>query len=105
MALASEAVLTALAFYVLRGGGSRGARVICDAAGSCVPKARTGPLQAYRFRPERAQDAREQIRVRRDGAGFAVTTTPLRARPGGERPFFEANWPDYLTGAIYGAQP
>jgi succinate dehydrogenase / fumarate reductase, flavoprotein subunit len=102
MALASEAVLTALAFYVERGGGSRGARVICDPAGACVPKTRTGPLQAYRFRPERAGDAREQIHVRRDGSTFAVSTAQLRAKPGGERPFFEANWPDYLTGAIYG---
>ena len=102
MAVASEAVLTALAFYVDRGGGSRGARVICDAEGASAPMTRTGPLEAYRFRPEREADRREQIRIRRDGAGFAVGASPLRLRPHGERPFFEAHWPDFLTGAIYG---
>ena len=38
----------------------------------------------------------------RDGA-FALRVTPLRERDAGERPFFERNWPDYLTGAIYEA--
>ncbi|MBN9619129.1 MAG: FAD-binding protein, partial [Actinobacteria bacterium] len=51
-ALASEAVLTALAFYVERGGGSRGARAICDAKGDRVPDSRTGALETYRFIPE-----------------------------------------------------
>ena len=37
MALVSEAVLTALDAFLGRGGGSRGARAICDPAGSAVP--------------------------------------------------------------------
>ncbi len=42
MAMVSEAVLTALNVYIERGGGSRGARVICDPDGECAPK----PVQA-----------------------------------------------------------
>ena len=41
-ALLSEAVLTALAFYIERGGGSRGARAIC------APDGRSRPGSAHR---------------------------------------------------------
>ncbi|MDR3496921.1 MAG: FAD-binding protein [Ancalomicrobiaceae bacterium] len=101
MALASEAVLAALAFYIERGGGSRGARAICDVAGDCVPKARSEDLETFRFRSERSADRTEQILVRRDGQGFSIRTLPLRRLDGEDRPFFERNWPDFLTGAIY----
>ena len=102
MALASEAVLAALAFYIGRGGGSRGARAICDSQGASVPDARIEPLQTYRFRPERPQDRAEQIWVRREGDAFAIGVRPIRKLDRKERPFFERNWPDFLTGAIYG---
>jgi succinate dehydrogenase / fumarate reductase flavoprotein subunit len=101
-ALASEAVLAALDFYVGRGGGSRGARTICDPTGDQVPLARMGPLEDFRFLSEREQDRAEQILVRRDGERFAIRTRSLRHEGRGERPFFERNWPDFLTGAIYG---
>ena len=51
MAIVSEAVLAALAYYVGRGGGSRGARAVCSPEGECVPLARTGPLGDFRFLP------------------------------------------------------
>ena len=101
MALASEAVLAALDFFVARGGGSRGARTICDDGGDCVPQGRAGPLEEFRFRREREQDRDEQILVRRDGDALVLRTRPLRRRGDGERPFFERDWPDFLTGAIY----
>ncbi len=100
-ALASEAILYALDFYVTRGGGSRGARVICDSAGTCVPTTAKGPLEAYRFRMERAEDKNEQIVVRMVGAAVWVATNKPREFLQTERPFFERNWPHYLTGAIY----
>jgi succinate dehydrogenase / fumarate reductase flavoprotein subunit len=100
-ALASEAVLAALDFYIARGGGSRGARTVCDREGDQVPLARTGPLEDFRFRSERAQDRGEQIIVRLEGERFILRTRPLRPSGGGERPFFERHWPDFLTGAIY----
>jgi succinate dehydrogenase / fumarate reductase, flavoprotein subunit len=103
IAITSEAVLAALAFYIERGGGSRGARAICAADGSCIPQARGGPLDDYRFIPERAVDRAERIVVRREGQTFAVGTRPIRLRASGERPFFERDWPDFLTGAIYQA--
>ena len=100
-ALASEAVLAALDFYVARGGGSRGARTICAANGDQVPSTRLGPLEEYRFLSEREQDRGEQILVRMEHARLVVRTRGLRQRDAGERPFFERHWPDFLTGKIY----
>lgn len=100
-AIASEAVLAALDFYVGRGGGSRGARTVCAADGDQVPLARTGPLEDYRFLSERAQDRAEQILVRMERGRFVIRTRSLRMNDAGERPFFERHWPDFLTGTIY----
>lgn len=100
-AIASEAVLAALEFYIGRGGGSRGARTICDPKGDQVPLTRTGALEAFRFLSERAQDRGEQILVRRDGERFVIRTRELPPRDPQERAFFERNWPDFLTGAIF----
>jgi succinate dehydrogenase/fumarate reductase flavoprotein subunit len=100
-ALASEAVLAALDFYVARGGGSRGARTVCDTSGDQVPQTRTGPLEDLRFLSERTEDRANQILVRLEGGRFVIRTRPLRQCERGERPFFERNWPDFLTGAIF----
>jgi succinate dehydrogenase / fumarate reductase, flavoprotein subunit len=100
-AIASEAVLTALAFYLERGGGSRGARTVCSPDGDRVPQARSGPLEDLRLIPERDEDRVEQIHVRLEGATFVCETRPIRRRDRDYRPFFERDWPDYLTGAIH----
>ncbi|MBV9290049.1 MAG: FAD-binding protein [Hyphomicrobiales bacterium] len=101
MALLSEAVLTALAFYVDRGGGSRGARAVCGQHGEQTPQARCGPLEDVRFLSERLEDRGEQIVVRLEGEGFACTIRPVRRRDREYRPFFERDWPGFLTGAIH----
>ncbi|GGX41035.1 oxidoreductase [Tateyamaria omphalii] len=101
MALASEAVLTALDHYISNGGGSRGARAICDLAGTALPMARTGPLPHVRFRPERDADMREQILVRLDGTDMVISTRPNRAFDPNAKSFFERDWPAWLTGGIY----
>ena len=101
MAIASEAVLSALAFYIKRGGGSRGARAVCGLEGERIPLARTGPLEDFRFFPERAEDRTEQILIRLDERSFAIRTRALRARDRERRTFFERDWPDFLTGTIF----
>jgi succinate dehydrogenase / fumarate reductase, flavoprotein subunit len=101
MALASEAVLTALHHYIAGGGGSRGARAILDPMGESTPEDATGPITAIRFRKERTQDKTRQIMVRFDGGAFALSERENRSLDG-ERPFFERDWPAWLTGAIYG---
>lgn len=101
MALASEAVLAALHHYIGNGGGSRGARAICDPGGDAVPTARTGPLQDVRFRTERTRDQGEQIVVRMDGDGIVLSTRPNRRFDETARPFFERDWPAWLTGKIH----
>jgi succinate dehydrogenase / fumarate reductase, flavoprotein subunit len=103
MAIASEAVLTALDAYLTQGGGSRGARMVCDAAGDLVPATRLGPLEDARFLSERESQRQEQILVRLDAQqhAFEVHTVALPAIDRGERPFFERHWPDFLTGQIF----
>jgi succinate dehydrogenase / fumarate reductase flavoprotein subunit len=101
MALASEAVLTALDAYIRAGGGSRGARAILDPAGPDVPVTPAGPLEAFRFRPERPEHRAEQIAVTRDGDRFHLATRPVRPLDEAHRPFFERDWPAWLTGEIY----
>lgn len=100
-ALASEAVLTALDFYVSNGGGSRGARVICDESGDSVPETVQGPLEEFRFRMEQVKDKDEQIVIKWAGDESIITIKPPRAFLQTERPFFERNWPHYLMGSIY----
>ncbi|TKI05139.1 FAD-dependent oxidoreductase [Martelella alba] len=101
MALVSEAVLTALDYYIRQGGGSRGARAICSPLGESVPQSRAGALTDYRFLAEQPRHRQEQLQVTYRNGTFTVQTRPLRAMDDPDRLFFEKNWPDYLTGAIY----
>ncbi|PDT15821.1 oxidoreductase [Rhizobium sp. J15] len=101
MALASEAVLSALDFFIRNGGGSRGARAICDGQGESLPLARSGPLQDYRFRKERPAHREEQIVVRLDGDQIRLSTRANRTFDEKARSFFERDWPAWLTGRIY----
>ncbi|MBP7003291.1 FAD-binding protein [Amaricoccus sp.] len=100
-ALASEAVLAALDHYVAGGGGSRGARAICAPDGEAVPMGAAGPLDAFRFRPERPEHRAGQIVVRKDGDALRISTRPNRPFDETARAFFERDWPDWLTGRIY----
>jgi succinate dehydrogenase / fumarate reductase, flavoprotein subunit len=102
MALLSEAVLTALAYYIGRGGGSRGARAILSPHGDCAPQARHRTLEQFRFISERLKDRAEQIHVRFEAGKFVCETRPIRRCDRGYTPFFERDWPDFLTGAIHG---
>lgn len=101
MAMASEALLVSLDFYLAQGGGSRGARMVCDPSGEHVPATRMGPLEDMRFLPERVRDRHVQLRVRRAGDGFEVRAESLKTGDQGARPFFERHWPDFLTGRIF----
>ncbi|MBY3196058.1 FAD-dependent oxidoreductase [Rhizobium laguerreae] len=101
MALASEAVLSALDFFIRNGGGSRGARAICHAEGESLPLANSGPLQDYRFRKERQAHREQQIIVRLDGNEITLSTRPNRSFDESARSFFERDWPAWLTGRIY----
>lgn len=103
-ALASEAVLTVLDHYIRNGGGSRGARAVCDVSGQCLPLARSGPLDNYRFRREQDVHRKEQMTVRLDGVSFKISTRPNRSFDDSAKSFFERDWPDWLTGRIYNSK-
>jgi succinate dehydrogenase/fumarate reductase flavoprotein subunit len=100
-AIASEAVLAALSFYLERGGGSRGARTVCSPDGDRTPQIRSGSLNEVRFVSERDEDRREQIHVRFCEGKFICDPRPIRRRDRDYQPFFERDWPDYLTDAIH----
>jgi succinate dehydrogenase / fumarate reductase flavoprotein subunit len=102
MALLSEAVLATLDSYVAAGGGSRGARAYCDAAGTRTPAARAVDCTAWRFRDERPEQRQEKITVRWDGTAQVVGREALRGMEDPGRIFFEKNWAPYLTNAVYG---
>jgi aspartate oxidase len=101
MALASEAVLTSLDAYIAQGGGSRGARAICDAAGAEIPWTKSGPLEAFRFRAERRQDRAHKIMVRFDGERFLIEMRETRKHDRAKPAYFERDWTRFLSGAIY----
>ncbi len=88
MAIASEAVLTALDFYIQGGGGSRGARAICDPTGELTPMTQTGALSEFRFLPERKQDRESRIFVRYENGRFSCEVRPIRRRRARRSGFF-----------------
>jgi succinate dehydrogenase / fumarate reductase, flavoprotein subunit len=98
LAFASEAVLDAC---LSRSGGSRGARAICDPNGSDVPITRTGPLEAFRFRSERKRDQAEKIAVRFENGAFTCSIQRVRRHDHSQTAYFERDWVEFLTGAIY----
>jgi hypothetical protein len=98
MAFASEAVLTSLDAYLSRGGGSRGARAICDPDGLDVPVTRTGPLEAFQFRAERNQDRPEKIAIRFEGGTFTCSFQQIRRHDHSQAAYFERDWSEFLTG-------
>jgi succinate dehydrogenase / fumarate reductase, flavoprotein subunit len=101
MALVSEAVLAALNAYLGEGGGSRGARAVCDPDGAAVPMTRLGPLEPFRFRAERAEDRAWKIFARLDGDGFVCDSRPIRRRDRTKAAYFERDWARFLSGAIF----
>lgn len=102
MALASEAVLGALNTYISNGGGSRGARAICDPEGDALPHTAQGPVSEARFRAERDADKEQQLIVTYDGEQMEVSSRANRKHDGAGS-FFERDWPAWLTGEIFRA--
>ena len=101
MALASEAVLASLDAYLAQGGGSRGARAVLDPAGSQAPSTKAGPLEDFRFREERKEDRDRKITVRLEGDDFVIQMRGVRKRDGATPAYFERDWGQFLSGAIY----
>ncbi|EMP5336909.1 FAD-binding protein [Citrobacter freundii] len=101
LTLTSSAVLTMLENYIQEGGGSRGARIILDRNGECVPETRTGKYEEWRFRPEREEDKNFKFTVIYKDSGFVLKKKPLRTMPDISKIYFEKNWPDFLTGKIF----
>ncbi|HAI9814873.1 TPA: oxidoreductase, partial [Escherichia coli] len=70
MALTSAAVLTQLTHYIDAGGGSRGARMVIDPQGKCLPQTRRGAKEEWRFRSERAEDKNHRLTIKYSQGSF-----------------------------------
>ena len=98
---AVTAVLAALDHYIANGGGSRGARAICDPEGALLPISALGPMPEYRCRAERNQDKAEQLRVQMIDGKISVSARAIRGHDASAKSFFERDWPAWLTGEIF----
>ncbi|RME98046.1 MAG: hypothetical protein D6773_14955 [Alphaproteobacteria bacterium] len=96
MAAVSEAVLTALDYYIAHGGGSRGARAICSPKGTRCPEAKDVDLSEFRFIEEQPKDKEEKLVVRPAGDHFEVEAVPVDRTPQVTREFFEKGWGPFL---------
>jgi succinate dehydrogenase / fumarate reductase flavoprotein subunit len=100
LALASEAVLRALALHLGRGGGSRGARAYCSAHGRLVPSGRSGELEEYRFIAEDPAHREDKLVQRWRAGAFAAEYRRLRGIDDIGSIFFEKDWGDFLTATV-----
>lgn len=96
MAYASEAVLTALDYYIRQGGGSRGARAICSETGAQCPEAYKEDLSRFRFIEEKPEDKAQRLVVRVEDGVFSVHPEAVDLTPEIAREFFEKGWGPYL---------
>ena len=96
MAWVSEAVLTALHYYIQHGGGSRGARAICSDKGTRCPEASQEDLARFRFVEEQEKDRHEKLSVSLKEDQFVIDALPVDLSPDAKREFFEKGWGPYL---------
>ncbi|EMB2266848.1 FAD-binding protein, partial [Shigella dysenteriae] len=93
MTLTSAAVLTQLTHYIDAGGGSRGARMVIDPQGKCLPQTRRGAKEEWRFRSERAEDKNHRLTIQYSQGSFITEVKSLRMQPCINGIYFEKNWP------------
>jgi succinate dehydrogenase/fumarate reductase flavoprotein subunit len=96
MTWVSEAVLTALDYYISNGGGSRGARAICAEHGTRNPEASVEDLSRFRYVEEQTKDRDEKLVVCRAEDGIQVAAVSVEPTPEVQREFFEKGWGSYL---------
>lgn len=96
MVWVSEAVLSALDYYISNGGGSRGARAICSEDGSRCPQAHVDDLSRFRFIEEQPEDKEVKLIVSRVEDRIQISELPVDRRPEVQREFFEKGWGSYL---------
>jgi len=97
MVWVSEAVLTALDYYIKNGGGSRGARAICSPDGTRCPDASHEDLSRFRFIEEQQKDRQEKLIVSRQDGQIKIETLAVDLTPEVQREFFEKGWGPYLV--------
>ncbi|NLF19498.1 MAG: FAD-binding protein [Lentisphaerae bacterium] len=101
LALTSVAFLEALRAYIERGGGSRGASMVLDPAGSLSVATRHGAILPHR--PECLAHRGEILEVSLvEGSLCDVATVPVPVRPlPVDASWFETTWAAFCRGEIY----
>ncbi|PCJ62104.1 MAG: oxidoreductase [Planctomycetota bacterium] len=100
-ALTSEAILTALNYFVKNGGGSRGARAICSNKGSKIPLSKNGPIKEFSFIEEQEKDKDKKIVLKFKNNEFEITEVPIRSMESPDIIYFEKNWSSFLNNDIF----
>ncbi|HFM5199956.1 TPA: FAD-binding protein, partial [Escherichia coli] len=98
MSLTSAAVLTQLTHYIDAGGGSRGARMIIDPQGECLPQTRQGTIEHWRFRLEKNHEKELRTTIQLNNGDFVVTKKKVRQKSNLKNNYFEKKWPNFLLG-------
>ena len=70
MTLTSAAVLTQLTHYIDAGGGSRGARMVIDPQGKCLPQTRRGAKEEWRFRSRKLSNKNHKLTIQYSQGSF-----------------------------------
>ncbi|MCV5532827.1 oxidoreductase, partial [Escherichia coli] len=91
----SAAVLTQLTHYIDAGGGSRGARIVIDPQGKCLPQTRRGAKEEWRCRSERAEDQNHSLTIKYSKVSCINEVKSLRMQPCINGIYFEKNWPEF----------
>ena len=99
----AEAISASLLSYIERGGGSRGARVICSKESNIYPQALNKELKEYSFLNENILLKEEIIDAFFDKEHDHVHLNVRKKNPIPDvsNIFFEKNWEDFLKGNIY----
>ena len=101
MALTSILFLDAIRYYIVNGGGSRGAFMILDEAGDLVVESKRG--SELRHRSENLEKRAEILEVQLSGEGSTeAVIAPVPARPLPEDDsWFETTWAAWNRGLIF----
>lgn len=97
------AVMKSLQFYIQQGGGSRGARAIHSNQTGVCPDSAKGPLEGWRFLPEKESDRHRMVCICWEKGRFTTYFRPCRTLPKLSLTDFENRWQSWLREEVFNA--
>lgn len=93
----ARAIASSMDFYLKQGGGSRGARIVCDKNSSLKPVAKAVDLSEFSLLEERAADKDWIITSKFEDGDFKTSQRAVRQDLDINNSSFEAQWNEFLT--------